>query len=148
MCGEDGSEGTSGSGLVGHYLKNGQGDDICPKDQPLSVQERLREHSSFWEQDLEASQFVLDIITSGYKLPFITYPQPMIAKNHCSAVKHAKFVEESIGDLVHSRCAWESMSCPTVCSPLLVSGRKFIFSVYSLLAYLLLAMCLPNSLGL
>ena len=106
------------------------------------------EHSSFWEQDLEASQFVLDIITSGYKLPFTTYLQPMIAKNHCSAVKHAKFVEESIGDLVHSRCARESMSYPIVCSPLLVSGRKFIFSVYSLLAYLLLAMCLPNSLGL
>ena len=55
-----------------------------------------------------------------YKLPFITCPQPMIAKNHHSAVKHAKFVEESIGDLVHSRCARESMSCPIVCSPLLV----------------------------
>ena len=44
----------------------------------------------------------------------------MITKNHWSAVKHAKFVEESIGDLVHSRCARESMSCPIVCSPLLV----------------------------
>ena len=120
MCGEDGSEGTSGSGLVEHYLENDQADDTCPKDQPLSVQGRLRERASFWEQDLEASQFVLDIITSGYKLPFITYPQPMIAKNHRSAVKHAKFVEESIGDLVHSRCARESMSCPIVCSPLLV----------------------------
>ena len=85
---------------------------------------------------------MLDITTNGYKLPFISYPQPMIAKNHCSAVKHAKFIEQSIGDLVHLRCARESMSVPIVCSPLLVSGRKFIFSVYSLLAYLLLAMCL------
>ena len=65
VCGEDGSEGTSGSGLVEHYLENDQADDICPKDQPLSVQERLLEHSSFWEQDLEASQFVLELITSG-----------------------------------------------------------------------------------
>ena len=63
MCGED--EGTSGSGLVKHYLENDQADDICPKDQPLSVQGRLRERSSFWKQDLEASQFVLDVITSG-----------------------------------------------------------------------------------
>ena len=39
VCGEDGSEGTAGSGLVEHYLKNDQADDICPKDQPLSVQE-------------------------------------------------------------------------------------------------------------
>ena len=122
---------------------------FAPKISPCQCREDCGSIPVFWEQDLEASQFVLDIITSGYKLPFITYhPQLMIAKNHCSAVKHAKFVEESIGDLVHSRCARESMSCPTVCSPLLVSGRKFILSVYSLLAYLLLAMCLPNSLGL
>ena len=47
MCGEDGSEGTSGSGLVEHYLESDQGDDTCPKDQPLSVQGRLQEHSSF-----------------------------------------------------------------------------------------------------
>ena len=120
MCGEDGSEGTLGSGLVEHYLESHQADDTCPKDQPLSVQGRLRECSNFWEQDLEASQFVLDIIISGYKLPFIAYLQPMFPKNHRSTVKHAKFVEESIGDLVHSRCARESMSCPVVCSPLLV----------------------------
>ena len=90
MCGEDGSEGTSDSSLVEYYLENDQADDTCPKDQPLSVQGRLREHSSFWERDLEDSQFVLDIITGGYKLPFITYPQPMIAKNHRSTVSLLK----------------------------------------------------------
>ena len=72
------------------------------------------------ERGIEASQFVLDIVTNGYKLPFIAYPQPMIAKNHHSALKHSKFVEDSIGDLVWSRCVRESMSCPIVCSPLLV----------------------------
>ena len=44
----------------------------------------------------------------------------MIAKNHHSALKHSKFVEDSIGDLVRSRCVRESISCPIVCSPLLV----------------------------
>lgn len=63
---------------------------------------------------------MLDIVTNGYKLPFIAFPQPMIAKNHLSAFKHGKYVEESIGDLVHSRCVRESIVCPTVCSPLLV----------------------------
>ena len=93
---------------------------LAPKISPCQCKEDCGSVPVFWEQDLEPSQFVLDIITSGYKLPFITYPQPMIAKNHRSAVKHAKFIEESIGDLVHSRCARESVSYPIVCSPLLV----------------------------
>ena len=80
--------------------------DSYPKDEPLSVQGRLLEHSSFWKEELEASQFVLDIVTNGYKIPFIAYPQPMIAKNHHSALKHSKFVEDSIGDLVQSCCVW------------------------------------------
>ena len=63
---------------------------------------------------------MLDIVTNGYKLPFIAYPQPMIAKNHHSALKHSKFVKDSIGDLVWSHGVRESISCPIVCSPLLV----------------------------
>ena len=37
---------------------------------PLSVQRRLQERYQLWKEELEASQFVLDIITDGYKLPF------------------------------------------------------------------------------
>ena len=84
----------------------------------ISVQERLREHTPFWEQGLEPSQFVLDIVRMGYRLPFITFPPPLEADNHQSALEHANFVEESIGDLVQSRCVQESVSAPTVCSPL------------------------------
>ena len=98
-----------------HYLEGDHVVDSCPKDESLSVQGRLRERSSFWKDELEASQFVLDIITNGYKLPFIAYPQPMIEKNHHSALKHSKFVEDSIGDPVWLRCVWESISCPKVC---------------------------------
>ena len=116
----DGGDEPSDSMLVEHYLECSQADDSYPKDQPMSVQGRLRERSSFWRDELEASEFVLDIVTNGYKLPFIAFPQPMIAKNHRSAFKHARFVEESIDDLVHSRCVRECTSCPTVCSPLLV----------------------------
>ena len=65
-------------------------------------------------EELEASQFVLGIVTNGYKLAF---PQPMIMKNHCSGLKHSKFVEESISDVVQLHCVRESISCPIVCSP-------------------------------
>ena len=63
---------------------------------------------------------MLDIVRTGYRLPFITFPPPLEADNHQSALEHANFVEESIGDLVQSRCVQESMSTPTVCSPLQV----------------------------
>ena len=94
--------------------------DSCPEVEPLSVQGRLQKCSGFWKEKLEASQFVLDIVTNGYQLPFIAFPQPMIAKNHRSALEHSKFVKESIGDLVQSHCVRESLSCPKVCSPLQV----------------------------
>ena len=76
--------------------------------------------SEFWKEDLEATQLVLDIVTNGYKLLFTAFPQPMVARNHRSALEHSKFVKESIGDLVQSHCIRESLSCPKVCSPLQV----------------------------
>ena len=80
----------------------------------------MLEKNWVWVQGLEASQFVLDIVRTGYRLPFITFPPPLEADNHQSALEHATFVEESIRDLVQARCVQESVSTPTVCSPLQV----------------------------
>ena len=66
MCFEDESDGPSDSILVERYLEGCHAVDSYPKDEPLSVQERLRERSSFWKEEFEASQFVLDIVTNGY----------------------------------------------------------------------------------
>lgn len=41
---------------------------------PMSVQSRLKSCVSFWENRLEASDFVLGIIKDGYRLPFIRFP--------------------------------------------------------------------------
>ena len=41
---------------------------------PVSVQGHLKSCVSFWENTLEASDFVLGIIKDGYKLPFIRLP--------------------------------------------------------------------------
>ena len=92
-------------------------DSGYPDKSPLSVQGRLREHFEFWEVELEASQFVLDIVKNGYKLPFIAIPQKTVAKNHSSALKH---FSDSIDELVQSQCVRESVLCPKVCSPLQV----------------------------
>ena len=38
------------------------------ESEPVSVQGKLHEHSSFW---LEASSFVRDLLSHGYRIPFI-----------------------------------------------------------------------------
>ena len=49
--------------------------------QPVtSVQGRLWKNFKFWINELEASQFVTDIVTHGYRLPFLAFP-PVCARN-------------------------------------------------------------------
>ena len=46
-----------------------------------SVQERLKQHESFWLDELEPSSFVAGIITVGYRLPFLRLPDPLFQMN-------------------------------------------------------------------
>ena len=85
------------------------------------VKGRLREHSKFWRSELQAPQFVLDIVTEGYRLPFVKYPQPAIADNHHSALVDAEFVVQAIEELLLSKCIQQSLRPPVVCSPLQVA---------------------------
>ena len=94
-------------------------------DQSPTVQGSLQRHVTFWEKEIKPSEFVLDIVKFGYRLPFISFPQPLLAENHHSALVHAEFVKDSMQELVQANCAQESLSCPTVCSPLqVVSNAK------------------------
>ena len=47
------------------------------ESEPVSVQGKLQEHSSFWMEELEASSFVRDIISHGYCIPFVKLPWPV-----------------------------------------------------------------------
>ena len=94
-------------------------------DQSPTVQGSLQRHVTFWEKEIKPSEFVLDIVKLGYRLRFISFPQPLLAGNHHSALVHAEFVKDSIQELVQATCVQESLSCPTVCSPLqVVSNAK------------------------
>ena len=53
-------------------------------------------------------------------IPFIDPPTPVILANNCSALKHANFVERSIGELLDKGCIREVTS-PFVVNPLTVS---------------------------
>ena len=59
----------------------------------------------FWINELEASQFVRDIVTYGYRLPFLAYPPDVCANNHTSALENAPFVSGAVQELVETGCA-------------------------------------------
>ena len=40
----------------------------------VTVQGRLKEHSTFWLTNLEASEFVKEIVQFGYRIPFLALP--------------------------------------------------------------------------
>ena len=86
----------------------------------LSVQGRLRKNADFWLKELESSSFVKEIVTEGYRIPFIRLPEPVFYRNHKSSFEHSKFTEEAIQDLVAKNCVVQCMECPIVCSPLSV----------------------------
>ena len=86
----------------------------------LSVQGRLRANSNFWLNELEPSSFVKEIVTQGYRIPFIRLPDPVFYRNHNSAFKHAEFVEEAIQELAALSCNVQCSQCPAVCSSLSV----------------------------
>ena len=92
---------------------------------PVNVQGRLRKHSSFWTEELEASVFVRDIVHNGYRFPFLATPAPVFRFNHQSALQNEQFVSEALDELVTGNCGLPQAECPLVCSPLSVvqSGK-------------------------
>ena len=48
-----------------------------PANMMVRVQGRLREHAEFWLYELQPTAFVSDIVTKGYRLPFMRMPDPL-----------------------------------------------------------------------
>jgi hypothetical protein len=84
----------------------------------VSALGHLKSRVSFWENTLDASDFVLGIIEDGYRLPFIRFP-PHVSMDW-SAFESGDCVSNSVRELVLANCIMESDSCRLVCSPLQV----------------------------
>ena len=61
----------------------------------ISVRGRLFKQSKEWEK-IGASNFIIDVISDGFKIPFVTLPPPKYSDNNCSALKERKFVNEEL----------------------------------------------------
>ena len=90
-----------------------------PKETP-NVLGRLRARSNYWNS-IGASDFILDIIQAGYKLPLLITPEPRKFKNNKSALRNRVFVNEAINELFESGRIIKVKNPPKVVNPLSVS---------------------------
>ena len=57
------------------------------------VKGRLKQCRGYWESTIDASNFVLDIISYGYKLPFSSISDSCHLRNNRSALNHPVFLK-------------------------------------------------------
>ena len=77
----------------------------------------------FW-RFIGAPKFILDIISDGYKIPFITTPPPVHLKNNGSALEHSDFVNDAILELLLDNRIEELTTPPEIVNPLTVSVQS------------------------
>ena len=88
-----------------------------------SVKGRLKASIEFW-RFIGAPKFILDIISNGYKIPFITTPPPVHLKNNGSALEHSDFVNDAILELLQDNRIEELTTPPEIINPLTVSVQR------------------------
>ena len=81
------------------------------------------EAAAFWENELKAGEWVLDVIKNGYIIPLNNLPGPYEEQNNQSAKKHDKFVQKSIKDLLRLGIVKRVDTKPRCISPLSVAEK-------------------------
>ena len=99
-------------------------DEFSVKGGSNGVKGRLKSSLNFWVETLAASDFVLDMIRRGYRLPFAEYPSECFLKNNRSALQHQDFVAEAIIGLLSNGCIVEHDVPPFCVNPLTVAEEK------------------------
>ena len=94
-----------------------------PRPLHYSVKGRLKASIEFWHF-IGAPKFILDIISDGYKIPFITTPPPVHLKNNGSALEHSDFVNGAILELLQDNRIQELIVPPEIINPLTVSVQS------------------------
>jgi hypothetical protein len=87
------------------------------------VKDRMKAAYDFWV-GINANTTVLDVICSGYKLPFFSTPPSNFLQNNQSALKNADFVSQAIEELLVNNLIVERLYIPTIVNPLSVSTQS------------------------
>ncbi len=108
--------------------KSGSNQGSNNEQTTLSVRRMLMKHL-FWKT-IGASKFIVDIIESGYKVPFFGTPTPLMGRNNASLCLHASFVNDAVNDLLSQNCIQEIKHCLQIIILLSVSiqssGKKHL----------------------
>ena len=87
----------------------------------VTVKNRLKYAFNFWKEIIKPSDYILNVISSGYRLEFSEIPQKALLKNNRSALDHADFTEKAILELVEKDLVLEMSEPPHCVNPLSVS---------------------------
>ncbi len=83
----------------------------------------LRRNAEAWVE-LGANKFILDIVKTGYKIPFLQTPDPANFRNNRSALNERDFVDEAISELLQIGGILETKVLPRVVNPLTVAVKN------------------------
>ena len=70
------------------------------------------------------SDYIIDVVQNGYKLPFKEIPEKVTLKNNRSARENSDFVEKEINSLLKKGVISESQEIPWVVNPLTVAYNR------------------------
>ena len=95
-------------------LFSGNRDELNSLNTSCGVKDRLSATVDFWKSTLNAPEFVVDMMTRGYRLPFMRYAPPCFLASNRSAFQHPEFLLQAICELLENDCIFEQ-STPLFC---------------------------------
>ena len=100
---------------------------------PLTIY-NLKNHCQFWKNVLNASDYILNVIALGYRIPFVSEPTSVMLQNNSSSYEHSTSIERAISELLVNNCINEVMCPPFVVVPPTVSvnssGKERVVHLY------------------
>ena len=87
------------------------------------VKGSLKKHFNWWSTNIH-SEYILDVVHNGYKLPLLEMPVPVLLNNNRSAHVNPDFVGNQIEKLLNTGVIIELKQPPTIVNPLTVAENS------------------------